>query len=77
MRHQIDLHKARHRLAPVGERLDRDLVLEQRARPRGADAAFGQPSARSRQRSIDGGRTHLRDPLDCLGGHVAERMPVA
>jgi hypothetical protein len=43
MRHQIDFDKARHRLAPVGERLDRDLVLEQRARPRGADAAFGQP----------------------------------
>jgi len=54
MRHQIDFYKARHRLRPVGEGLDRDLVLEQRARPRGADAAFRQPSSRRGKRTIDG-----------------------
>ena len=44
VRDQIDFHKARHRLGPVGERFDRHLVLEQRARPSGADTPLGQAS---------------------------------
>ena len=77
MSHQIDFDKARDRLVPVGERLDGDLVLQQRARPSRADAAFGQASTRGRKRSVDAGRAHPRDTLDRLRRDVARGVPVA
>src|ERR1700730_4574157 len=52
--YQVNFDKARNRLMPVGEALDRDLMLEQRARLRRADAAFGQTSSRRGERAIDG-----------------------
>src|SRR5438094_8088206 len=50
--HQIDFDKAWDRLGPVGEGLDRHLVLEQRAWPSRADATLGQPSSRGGKRAI-------------------------
>jgi hypothetical protein len=44
MRDQIDFHKARHRLRPVGKHLDRDLVLEQRAGSGGLMPRLGSPA---------------------------------
>jgi len=74
---RIDLRTARHRLRPVGERLDGDLVLQQRARRSRADAASGQASTRGRKRSVDAGRAHPRDTLDRLRRDVAHGVPVA
>ena len=54
VRHEVNFDKARHRLVPVGEGFDRDLMLEQCAGLRRADAAFGQTSSRGCERSIDG-----------------------
>jgi hypothetical protein len=53
VRHEVNFDKARHRLVPVGEGLDRHLMLQQRAGSGGAQATFRQTSSRGCERSID------------------------